>query len=98
MHVPLLLPPPLGGRGSSRLLLGPPLPRLVGVDLLLPALLAAKRGVAPTSTKRVHQSQKPERTAATRRHLLTLAASWRLGSYLYMKAMFTYQIWEAKFT
>jgi hypothetical protein len=53
VHVPLLLPLPLGG-GSSRLLLGPPLPRLVRVDLLLPALLAAERGVPPASTKHAH--------------------------------------------
>ena len=39
----LPLPLPLRGGGP----LGPPLPRLVGLDLLLPAILAAERGVAP---------------------------------------------------
>ena len=39
----LPLPLPLRGGGP----LGPPLPRLVGLDLLLPAILAAERGVTP---------------------------------------------------
>lgn len=37
--------PPIPLRGGG--LLGPLLPRLVGLDLLLPAILAAERGVAP---------------------------------------------------
>ena len=42
----LPLPPlPLPRRGGGQL--GPPLRRLVGLDLLLPAILAAERGVAP---------------------------------------------------
>lgn len=59
---------PLPLRRRSGLLPGPPLPRLVGLDLVLPALVAAERGVAPahprTATHASISDHNQPRTAA----------------------------------
>lgn len=73
--------PPLARRGSG-LLLGPLLPRLVGIDLLLPAILAAERGVAParTSTRARERidRQQPERRVLADSSLHEFAGVWWL--------------------
>jgi hypothetical protein len=75
------LPPltlPLRGGG----LLGAPLPRLVGLDLLLPAILAAERDVAPAHPRaRARTDQQPERRLLANFHPNVLV----FDSYLYMK-------------